>query len=67
MRRAKKVIVHKDYRVNFGTKPYNDIALIRFDRKFDIARDGKWQKTMPICLPKKGFKDEDKTGEMYNC
>ena len=61
-RPVRKVIVHKDYREKSHSKTYNDIALIRIATKFDIIRFGD-RPTMPICLPKRKFKDNDKTGK----
>ena len=61
-RGVKKVVIHEGYKPEQLDRPYNDIALIKFDRSF-FPESAKHAKLMPICLPPSStFKDEDKQG-----
>ena len=63
------MIVHKDYKVTESEKTYHDIALIRFDTTFDVEKaygtGANLFRMLPICLPTKKFKDDEKVGASF--
>lgn len=58
---VEKVIPHENY---ISSRKYNDIALLKLDRKLDFSRDNPHVR--PVCLPTESMEDEDIVGKMGN-